>query len=153
MTPKRKKRLMVTLLIVLGVAAATALMTSAFRENILYYKSPSDIAEGNFPQQRSFRIGGMVKEGTFHKADDSLKVDFVITDYAKEVPVHYEGILPDLFREGQGVIAIGRMRPDGTFVAEEVLAKHDENYMPPEVAASLKKKPAADTAAPQESSQ
>ena len=150
MTPKRKKRLMITLLILLGVAAATALMMSAFRENILYYKSPSDIAEGNFPQQRNFRIGGMVKEGTFHKAGDSLKVDFVITDYAREVPVHYEGILPDLFREGQGVIAIGRMGPDGTFKAEEILAKHDENYMPPEVAASLKQKPAGESApAPQ----
>ncbi len=148
MTPKRKKRLMITLLILLGVAAATALMMSAFRENILYYKSPSDIAAGNYPKERNFRIGGMVKEGTFHKAGDSLKVDFVITDYGKEVPVHYEGILPDLFREGQGVIAIGRMQPDGRFMAEEILAKHDENYMPPEVAASLKEKPAAPASSP-----
>ncbi len=141
MTPKRKKRLITTLLIVLGVSAATAIMTAAFRENILYFKSPSDIAEGNFPQQRNFRVGGMVKEGTFQQAEDSLKVSFVVTDYAKEVSVHYEGILPDLFREGQGVVAIGRMQPDGTFAAEEVLAKHDEKYMPPEVAATLKEKP------------
>lgn len=141
MTPKRKKRLMITLLILLGVTAATALMTTAFRENILYYKSPSDIAAGNFPDQRNFRVGGMVKEGSFHKADDSLAVRFVVTDYAEDVPVYYEGILPDLFREGQGIIAIGRMRPDGVFAAEEILAKHDEQYMPPEVAESLHKKP------------
>ena len=141
MTPTRKKRLLIILLMVLGLSTATALVLTAFRDNIMFYRSPSDVQAGDFPTNRNFRIGGMVKEGTFTKATDSLLAKFVVTDYAEEVSVHYEGILPDLFREGQGVVAIGGINTDGVFVAEEILAKHDENYMPPEVAASLKKKP------------
>lgn len=139
MTPTRKKRLLMILLMVLGLSTATALVLTAFRDNIMYYRSPSDIKAGDVPENRSFRIGGMVKTGTFVKATDSLKAEFVVTDYAEEVSIVYEGILPDLFREEQGVVAIGRINENGVFVAEEILAKHDENYMPPEVAASLKK--------------
>ncbi|WP_395376511.1 cytochrome c maturation protein CcmE [Marinicella sp. W31] len=139
MTPTRKKRLLMILLMVLGLSTATALVLTAFRDNIMYYRSPSDIKAGDIPNNRNFRIGGMVKTGTFVKATDSLKSEFIVTDYAAEVSIVYEGILPDLFREDQGVVAIGRINEGGVFVAEEILAKHDENYMPPEVAASLKK--------------
>ena len=139
MTPTRKRRLMIILLMVLGLSTATALVLTAFRDNIMYYRSPSDIQAGDIPNNRNFRIGGMVKIGTFVKASDSLKSEFVVTDYAAEVRIAYEGILPDLFREDQGVVAIGRINDKGVFEAEEILAKHDENYMPPEVAASLKK--------------
>jgi cytochrome c-type biogenesis protein CcmE len=126
-------------LIVLGVGAATAFALTAFQDNLLYFYSPSDVSEGKAPKDRVFRVGGMVPEGSFKREAGSLEAHFILTDFAHEVKVSYTGVLPDLFREGQGVIARGRMGTDGVFVAEEVLAKHDENYMPPEVADSLKK--------------
>jgi cytochrome c-type biogenesis protein CcmE len=126
-------------LIVLGVGSAAAFALTAFQDNLLYFYSPSDVTAGKAPQDRVFRVGGMVPEGSFIRAPGSLEAHFVLTDFAHNVKVSYTGVLPDLFREGQGVIARGRLGPDGVFVAEEVLAKHDENYMPPEVADSLKK--------------
>lgn len=146
MTPRRRRMTLVAL-IVLGVGAAAAFALTAFQDNLLYFYSPSDVTAGKAPEDRVFRVGGMVPEGSFTRAPGSLEAHFILTDFAHEVKVSYTGVLPDLFREGQGVIARGRMGADGVFVAEEVLAKHDENYMPPEVADSLKKqhqKPAAD---------
>ena len=147
MTPRRR-RMMLVGLIVLGVGAAVAFALTAFQENLLYYYSPSDVSAGKAPVDRTFRVGGMVPEGTFARPSGSLEARFVVTDYAHNVTVSYTGVLPDLFREGQGVIARGRLGPDGVFIAEEVLAKHDENYMPPAVAESLQKQHGTDTVAP-----
>lgn len=138
MTPRRR-RMMLVGLIVLGVAGAVAFALTAFQDNLLYYYTPSDISAGKAPAGRVFRVGGMVPEGSFKRPSGSLEARFVLTDYAHDLTVSYTGVLPDLFREGQGIIARGRLGPDGLFVAEEVLAKHDENYMPPEVAESLRK--------------
>lgn len=143
MTPTRKKRLMAVILILMGVGIASALILTAFKENILFYKSPSEIIQGDYPKARNFRVGGMVKPGSIVKSTTSLDVEFLVTDYAKDIKVHYSGLLPDLFRDDQGMIAIGQLDKEGVFQAEEILAKHDENYMPPEVAASLKNKPEA----------
>jgi cytochrome c-type biogenesis protein CcmE len=122
---------------VAGVGIATAFALKAFNQNLLYYYSPTQVHAGEAPASRSIRVGGLVENGSLARKPGSMEVTFVLTDYAQKVPVSYTGVLPDLFREGQGVIARGRM--DGNrFVAEEVLAKHDENYMPPEVADSLK---------------
>jgi cytochrome c-type biogenesis protein CcmE len=130
---------MVTVVAILaGVGVATAFALQAFQKNLLYYYSPSQIQAGEAPDARVFRVGGLVENGSLQREPGSLEVRFTLTDYAHEVGVSYTGVLPDLFREGQGVIARGKLRPDGTFVAEEVLAKHDENYMPPEVKDSLK---------------
>lgn len=139
MTPTRKKRLMAVILILLGVSTAAALILTAFEENILFYKSPTEISQGDYPKARNFRVGGMVKPGSIIKSETSLDVEFVVTDYAKDITVKYSGLLPDLFRDDQGMIAIGQLDSNGIFQAEEILAKHDESYMPPEVAASLKK--------------
>ncbi|MGH9577660.1 MAG: cytochrome c maturation protein CcmE, partial [Terriglobales bacterium] len=109
-----------------------------FEDNLLYFYNPSQVAAGEAPKDRVFRIGGMVTEGSLQRSAGSLAVRFVVTDFRESVPVRYEGLLPDLFQEGKGVIAHGRLAADGEFVADEVLAKHDENYMPPEVAESLK---------------
>jgi len=125
-------------LMVGGMAAAVALALNAFQDNLLYFYSPSDVSAGKAPADRVYRVGGMVREGSYQRAPGSLEARFVLTDYAHDVSVSYTGVLPDLFREGQGVIARGRMGEDGVFVAHEVLAKHDENYMPPEVAQSLR---------------
>lgn len=138
MTP-RQRRMTLVALIVLGVGSAAAFALTAFQDNLLYFYSPSDVTAGKAPTDRVFRVGGMVPEGSFTRAQGSLEAHFILTDFAHEVKVSYTGVLPDLFREGQGVIARGRMGADGVFVAEEVLAKHDENYMPPEVAKTLKK--------------
>jgi len=121
--------------LVLGVAAA--LVLNAFQSNLVFFFSPTDIAENRAPQGRAFRIGGLVEEKSLTRAPDGLTVRFLVTDTAKTVPVVYTGILPDLFKEGKGVVAQGKMGPDGTFHATEVLAKHDENYMPPEAAAAV----------------
>ena len=123
--------------IVLGVGAATALVLKAFSENLLYFYSPTQVVAGEAPASRLFRIGGMIVDGSVKRDPDSLKVSFSLTDTAEEVRVHYEGILPDLFREGQGIVANGELNEEGDFIAREVLAKHDENYMPPEVADAL----------------
>lgn len=136
MTPRRK-RLLAVIAVLTGIGAATALAMLAFEDNLLYFYNPTQVLAGEAPKDRLFRIGGMVTEGSVQRTAGTLKVRFVVTDYKTSVPVHYEGLLPDLFREGQGVIAHGRLTADGEFVANEVLAKHDENYMPPEVAESL----------------
>jgi cytochrome c-type biogenesis protein CcmE len=139
MTPRRK-RLFVVLAILGGVAASVALAVMASRENIMFYYDPSQVVAGKAPAAKRFRIGGMVVKGSVARKPGDLQVRFVLTDFAHQVPVEYTGVLPDLFREGQGIIAHGTMNADGAFVADEVLAKHDEKYMPPEVAASLKNK-------------
>ena len=135
---KRKRRLMMVGLLVVGVGIAAALALSAFRENILYFYSPTEVLSGEAPVGHKFRLGGLVVEGSVKRETDGLTVHFGLTDTAKEIPVMYSGILPDLFREGQGIVAHGRLNEGGVFVADEVLAKHDENYMPPEVAEALK---------------
>ena len=140
MTPTRKKRLMAVVLILMGVGIATALILTAFKENILFYKSPTEILQGDYPKARNFRVGGMVKPGSIIKSETSLDVEFFVTDYAKDIKVQYTGLLPDLFRDDQGMIAIGQIDKKGVFQAEEILAKHDENYMPPEVADMLNNK-------------
>ncbi|MFK5912969.1 MAG: cytochrome c maturation protein CcmE [Woeseiaceae bacterium] len=140
MKPARKKRLFFIVFLIAGVALAAWFAMYAFNQNLMFYFSPSDIKQGKAPTNKIFRMGGMVVEGTFKKEPKSLMVHFDLTDYEKTVSVEYEGILPDLFKEGQGIISRGKLNSDGVFVAEEVLAKHDENYMPPEVAESLKKR-------------
>ncbi len=142
MTP-RQKRMVTVAVILAGVGIATAFALQAFQKNLLYYYSPSQIQAGEAPSSRSFRVGGLVENGSLKREPGSLEVRFTLTDYAHELGVSYTGVLPDLFREGQGVIARGKMGPNGMFVAEEVLAKHDENYMPPEVKDSLKPHAAA----------
>ncbi|MGR9092130.1 MAG: cytochrome c maturation protein CcmE [Gammaproteobacteria bacterium] len=137
MHPKRKKRLLTVGLILAGMGLATALILTAFEKNLMYFYSPSEVAAGDAPSERKFRVGGLVVDGSVRRIPDSLAVEFTVTDTVHEVVVAYEGILPDLFREGQGIIAHGRAREDGVFEASEVLAKHDENYMPPEVASAL----------------
>lgn len=138
MTPARKKRLYLVLLMVVGISAAVALAITAFDENLMFYYTPSEIAAGEAPVDHPFRMGGLVTTGSIQRQDEGLTIQFDVTDNDKIVTVEYTGILPDLFREGQGIISRGTLRPDGVFVADEILAKHDENYMPPEVAESLK---------------
>jgi cytochrome c-type biogenesis protein CcmE len=139
MTPRRR-RMWLVLGILAGVAVAGALALQAFRSDVTFFFDPSQVAQGEVPSGKRFRLGGMVMQGSVQRTPGSLDVRFVVTDFAHEVPVVYSRVLPNLFREGQGVIANGRLRADGTFVADDVFAKHDENYMPPEVARSLKDK-------------
>ncbi len=138
MNPIRKKRLYLIGLMVAGIAIATGLALKAFDENLMFFFSPSQVVAGEAPKDHAFRIGGLVTQGSVQRQPDGLTVGFDLTDNAKTVKIRYTGILPDLFREGQGIVAMGKLRDDGVFVASEVLAKHDENYMPPEVASSLK---------------
>lgn len=136
MKPRHKK----LILIVGGVAILTVaglLVLNAFRSNLVFFFSPTEVLAGKAPTQGVLRVGGLVEKGSLKKIPDSLKVEFTVTDLKERITVRYEGILPDLFREGQGVIAQGRLQPDKVFVADQVLAKHDENYMPPEVAKTL----------------
>jgi cytochrome c-type biogenesis protein CcmE len=133
----RHKRLAIIAAGVAALAVAAALVLNAFQSNLVFFFSPSQIAAGEAPKDRAFRVGGMVQAGSLKRLGDGLTVEFVVTDTAKNVPVTYKGILPDLFREGKGVVAQGRLGPDGIFRASEVLAKHDENYMPPEAAHAL----------------
>jgi cytochrome c-type biogenesis protein CcmE len=130
-----------------GLVIATALTLRAFQENMMFYLEISEVAAGNVPDHRNFRVGGLVVENSVKRAEGALDVQFVLTDTVNELPVVYSGVLPDLFREGQGIIAHGRLDEDGRFVADTVLAKHDENYMPPEVADSLAKHAEAKAAA------
>jgi cytochrome c-type biogenesis protein CcmE len=125
-------------LIILGVSVASFFALTAFQKNLLYFFTPAQVAAGQAPKGYPFRVGGLVVQGSVRREPDSLNVRFSVTDGAATIPVAYSGILPDLFREGQGIISIGRMNDQGVFQASEVLAKHDENYMPPEVADSLK---------------
>lgn len=134
----RRKKLGLIILMVMGVGTAVGMVTMALKENINLFFSPSQILAGEAPQDHTFRLGGMVRTGSVKRSNNSLDVAFEVTDTARSVPVVYTGILPDLFREGQGIVAQGKLRGDGTFVASEVLAKHDENYMPPEAAEAIK---------------
>ncbi len=141
MKPARKQRLYLIGLIVIGVGLATTFALQAFNDNLMYFFSTTDVVEGKAPKDKLFRLGGMVVDGSVKRPGEGILVQFKLTDYEKQVTVEYSGILPDLFREGQGIVAKGKLNDKGVFVAEEVLAKHDENYMPPEVADSLKQKP------------
>jgi cytochrome c-type biogenesis protein CcmE len=140
MTPKRKKRLTIILALVFGTALIVGLVMYALTENINLFYSTSQIAQGEAPVGARIRAGGMVVDDSVKRIPGSLKVQFAITDFEHQVVVEFTGILPDLFREGQGIIAQGEMDAQGIFQADEVLAKHDENYMPPEIAESMKKK-------------
>lgn len=147
MTPRRRQRLLLVALMLGGVSVAVAFGVSAFRQNLMLFHSPGDVASGSVEAGRAFRIGGMVVEGTVQRSEADLAVRFDLTDEVDNVTVRFDGILPDLFREGQGIVALGQLDADGIFVASEVLAKHDENYMPPEVAEALAragKKPSTD---------
>jgi cytochrome c-type biogenesis protein CcmE len=136
MTPRQKRMTFVAVLVA-GVAIAITLALQAFNENLLYFFSPTQIKAGEAPKDHSFRLGGLVVAGSVKRDPDSLKINFDLTDTAETINVQYEGILPDLFREGQGIVATGKI-VGNLFIADQVLAKHDENYMPPEVADTLK---------------
>jgi cytochrome c-type biogenesis protein CcmE len=138
MRPKRR-RLYFVLAGMSALAVAVALALAAFEDNLVFFNSPTDVYAKEVPQDRRFRLGGLVEEQSVARSQDGLTTTFRVTDLNRAVPVAYTGILPDLFREGQGIVADGRLTADGTFVADNVLAKHDENYMPPEVAEALKK--------------
>ncbi len=135
----RQQRLILILLMLAGIGVAVSFALKAFNENLMYFFSTTEVVQGKAPKDAKFRLGGMVVDGSISRPDNGIMVKFTLTDYSEKVTVQYSGILPDLFREGQGIVANGRLNDQGIFVADEVLAKHDENYMPPEVAESLKK--------------
>jgi len=138
MKPRTKRFVLIAVgVAVLGIA--TALVLTAFQQNLVFFFSPTQVAAGEAPKDKTFRIGGLVEAGSVKRGSDGLTVQFNVTDTAKTIPVTYTGILPDLFKEGKGVVAQGRIGPDGVFRATEVLAKHDENYMPPEAADAVSK--------------
>lgn len=138
MKPRHKRFAFIGLgLVVLGIA--TVLILNAFQSNLVFFFTPTQVVSGEAPKGRSFRIGGMVEDGSLVREKDGLTVHFIVTDTAKRLPVTYKGILPDLFKEGKGAVAQGQLGNDETFVASEVLAKHDENYMPPEAAEAMAK--------------
>ena len=137
MSPTQKRRLTIVGVIIAGLALTTILALNAFRNNLMYFVTPSEIKAGEIPESGLYRIGGMVVENSVRRNEQGITVMFDLTDYADVVTVQYTGILPDLFREGQGIVANGSINRDGIFIADEVLAKHDENYMPPEVAAAM----------------
>lgn len=138
MKPRTKRALAIGVGLT-ALAAATALVLNAFQSNLVFFFSPSQIAANEAPRDRAFRVGGLVESGSLQRESDGLTVRFVVTDTAKTVPVVYKGMLPDLFQEGKGVVAQGKLGSDGQFRADQVLAKHDENYMPPEAAEALEK--------------
>jgi cytochrome c-type biogenesis protein CcmE len=139
MTPARKKRLFLISLMVAGVGVGVYFALKSLDENIMFFFTPSEVSEGKAPDNKLFRMGGMVVEGSVSRPGDGITVQFDLTDNEKQVTVRYAGILPDLFREGQGIIANGKLDDKGDFIAQEVLAKHDEEYMPPELAGMHKK--------------
>lgn len=138
MTPTRKKRALFVSLLVAGIAAAATVAFYSMNQNMMFFISPSDVQAQEFPPDRQFRLGGLVVDGSVQQSSETLRVEFAVTDGAAQVPIVFDGILPDLFREGQGIIAHGFLR-NGRFEAHEVLAKHDETYMPPEVKKALEK--------------
>jgi cytochrome c-type biogenesis protein CcmE len=146
----RQQRMLAVGLAVAGLAIAATLTLRAFKDNMMFFVSVSEVVAGEFPHDRNFRVGGLVVDGSVEREDGSLDVQFLVTDMRCEIPIVYTGVLPDLFREGQGVVAHGRMQQK-VFVADEVLAKHDENYMAPEVAASMAQHIESNTAALRES--
>ncbi len=133
----RHKKLTIIIASVAALGLSATLVLDAFQSNLVFFFSPTQVAGNEAPQGKSFRIGGLVEEGSVKRQSDGVTVNFVVTDTAKVIPVVYTGILPDLFKEGKGVVAQGKLSSDGTFRADEVLAKHDENYMPPEAATAL----------------
>ena len=137
MNPKRRKLLFTAIFIVLGTGTAVGLVIAAFQQNLMYFYSPMQVEKGEAPENRSFRVGGLVVVGSVNRDPNSLAVRFDLTDTVENITVTYDGILPDLFREGQGIIANGKLDRNGIFVASEVLAKHDENYMPREIADAI----------------
>ena len=148
MKPRHKRALVIVGgLASLGIAAA--LVLNAFQSNLVFFFSPTQIAANEAPRDRNFRVGGLVEQGTLQRGHDGLTVRFMVTDTVKKIPVLYTGLLPDLFREGKGVVAQGKLGLDGVFHADQILAKHDENYMPPEAADALKR---AQATAPQSAS-
>ncbi|MCG9058517.1 cytochrome c maturation protein CcmE [Laribacter hongkongensis] len=139
MHPKRKKRLLIVLAGLAVVAVASGLILNAFRSNLVFFHTPTEIAAGQVDAGQVIRVGGLVEAGSVEREPGGLRVHFVITDTARSVPVRYEGILPDLFREGHGTVVQGRIGTDGVLAATQVLAKHDENYMPPEAADAIQR--------------
>lgn len=139
MHPQRKQKLFIILFMLSGIALAVGLMLVALKENINLFYTPTQIAAGEAPKNRTIRAGGMVVDGSVERVKDGLTVRFGVSDGAKEIKITYTGILPDLFSEGQGIVALGSINNQGEFIASEVLAKHDENYMPPEVADAMEK--------------
>jgi cytochrome c-type biogenesis protein CcmE len=137
MTP-RKQRLLIVTLVLVGVGLAAMLALRAFNDNLLFFYSPTQVAAGEAPMGKKFRLGGLVEAGSIQRTPGDLEMRFQVVDANMAMPVSYSGVLPDLFREGQGVIAYGVLMPDGSFKADELLARHDENYMPPEVAEALR---------------
>lgn len=135
----RQQRMLAVGLAAVGVIIATVLTLQAMRDSMMFFIEISDVVAGDYPKDRNFRIGGLVVDGSVEREEGSLEISFLVTDMACQLPVSYEGVLPDLFREGQGVVAHGRLGDNGIFVADTILAKHDENYMAPEVADSLAK--------------
>ncbi len=146
----RQQRMLAVGMAVAGLAIAAILTLRAFEENLMFFIDISDVVKGNYPADRNFRVGGLVIEGSVVRKTGELDIEFDLTDLNQQLTVVYSGILPDLFREGQGIIAHGRLNDDGKFVADTVLAKHDEKYMPPEVADSLAKHAAEKAAGPEE---
>ena len=144
MTP-RHKRLMLAGVVLGGAAVAVTLVLNAFNSNMVFFYSPSDVLKQQAPKDRTFRLGGLVEAGSVKRQSDGVTVRFAVTDTAQVIPVEFRGILPDLFKEGKGVVAQGRLEADGTFRAQEVLAKHDENYMPPEAANAVERAAKAQT--------
>ena len=142
MKPRHKRFIFIGLGL-LALAVASVLILNAFQKNLVFFYTPTAVANGEAPKGRGFRIGGMVEDGSLKREGDGLTVHFIMTDMAKRVPVTFKGILPDLFKEGKGAVAQGQLGADGIFLASEVLAKHDENYMPPEAADALAKAKAA----------
>jgi cytochrome c-type biogenesis protein CcmE len=148
MKARHKRFLMIAVgMAVLGLGAW--LVLSAFQKNLVFFFTPTQISNGEAPQGRSFRLGGMVEKGSLQRQADGITMKFVVTDTVRKVPVHYKGILPDLFKEGKGVVAQGKLEANGQFMAQEVLAKHDENYMPPEAAYAMKQAQQSKVAGPQ----
>lgn len=137
MTPKRQQRLMLIIAMIVGVSIAVGLALKAFNQNLMYFYTTTEVKEGIAPQGQMIRLGGLVVEGSVNRPDNDVTIEFKLTDNQSEVTVLYSGILPDLFREGQGILAHGQLNQQQIFIADEVLAKHDENYMPPEVADSM----------------
>lgn len=135
----RQRRLVFVLLGLAAVSIATALVLRALSSNVTFFYSPSQVRAGEVPREAAFRLGGLVESGSVQRAADGLDLRFVVTDGAHGIPVRYRGLLPDLFREGKGVVVAGRLQADSVFTATEVLAKHDENYMPPEAAVALER--------------
>lgn len=136
---RRHKRIAFIVVALASLSVAAYLVASAFRNNLVFFFSPTQVAAKEAPIDRTFRVGGLVQEGTLKREPDGLTVRFTVTDTAQSIPVVYKGILPDLFKEGRGCVAQGKLTPDGVFQAEQVLAKHDENYMPPEAGEAIDK--------------